>query len=144
MANAKLVPELLCTDLKASLDFYLSLAGFRVLYDRPEEGFAYLDLEGAELMLEQAAEGDDDPRVWWTAPPQRPYGRGVNFQIEVRDVDRIHRTLTAADWPLFRPMEEKWYRAGNVEVGNRQFLVQDPDGYLLRFFSDLGERSVKS
>lgn len=144
MAHAKLVPELLCSDLKESLEFYLTLAGFRVLYDRPEEGFAYLDLEGAELMLEQADATDDDPRVWWTAPPHKPYGRGINFQIEVTDVDRIHRCLTQADWPLFRPMEEKWYRAGSVEVGNRQFLVQDPDGYLLRFCSDLGERPAKS
>ena len=41
---------------------------------------------------------------------------------------------------LFRPLEAAWYRRGDHEVGNLQFLVQDPDGYLLRFFSDLGER----
>ena len=36
--------------------------------------------------------------------------------------------------------EERWYRQGEAERGDRQFVVEDPDGYLLRFFSDLGER----
>ncbi|HEY0476960.1 MAG TPA: hypothetical protein VGD37_05520 [Kofleriaceae bacterium] len=37
-------------------------------------------------------------------------------------------------------MEERWYRRNDHEVGNRQFVVADPDGYLLRFFGDLGQR----
>jgi hypothetical protein len=48
--------------------------------------------------------------------------------------------LTASDWPLFQPVEEAWYRADAIENGQRQFLVQDPDGYLLRLAQDLGER----
>lgn len=36
--------------------------------------------------------------------------------------------------------EEAWYRKGDFEVGQRQFLVQDPDGYLLRLVEGLGER----
>ena len=138
--SARLVPELLCSNLGASLAFHVDLIGFAILYDRPEDGFAYLDLEGSELMLEEAAEGTDDDRVWWTARPEKPYGRGINFQIEIADVDAIHDRLNEAGWPLFRPMEEQWYRKDETEVGNRQFLVQDPDGYLFRFFSDLGER----
>jgi len=31
-------------------------------------------------------------------------------------------------------------RAGDVEYGEREFLIQDPDGSLLRFSSGLGER----
>ncbi len=38
--------------------------------------------------------------------------------------------------------EQKWYRAGAVETGVSQFLVQDPDGYLIRFSALLGERSA--
>ena len=44
---------------------------------------------------------------------------------------------------LFLPVEEKWYRKNDREVGNRQFLVQDPDGYLLRFTEDLGVRPLQ-
>ncbi len=71
---ARLVPELLCTDLARSLSFYVGLCGFRIAYDRPEEGFAYLDLEGAHLMLEEADPTDQGERAWWTARPERRPG----------------------------------------------------------------------
>ena len=140
MTHALLVPELLCSDLAASLSFYTELAGFEVLYDRPEDGFAYLSLAGAELMLEEAPEEFGDAEYWWTGAPEKPYGRGINLQIEVDDVDAICQRMQSRDWPLFKAMEERWYRMGDEHTGNREFLVQDPDGYLLRFFSDLGLR----
>ncbi len=142
MPRCRVVPELLCSNLDVSLDFYLKLAGFEVLYDRPENRFAYLGKDGAELMLDETPEVTNDEGDWWTAPATKPYGRGINLQIEVSDVQAIHSRLAEAKWPLFRPLEDQWYRAGDIEVGNREFLVQDPDGYLLRFFSDLGERSA--
>ena len=69
-----------------------------------------------------------------------PLGRGVNFEIRVSAVEPILAALIAADWPLFMAPEEKWYRTGAVETGVRQFLVQDPDGYLARFAATIGER----
>ena len=136
MSSAKLVPELLVSDHAASLDFYVRIIGFCVRYDRPAEKFAYLDLGGAELMIEQETD------FWATAPRERPYGRGINLQIEVDDLAPILARLKAAGIPLFRPVEEAWYRAGQGYSGNRQFLVQDPDGYLLRMFEDLGSRML--
>jgi catechol 2,3-dioxygenase-like lactoylglutathione lyase family enzyme len=133
MSSAKLVPELVVSNHAVSLDFYVRIIGFKVLYERPAEGFAYLDLGGAALMIEQETD------FWVTAPRERPYGRGINLQIEVEDLDAILARLQQAGHPLFRPVEEAWYRADDRYLGNRQFLVQDPDGYLLRFFEDLGE-----
>ncbi|WP_175199400.1 hypothetical protein [Achromobacter insolitus] len=46
----------------------------------------------------------------------------------------------SAKWPLFRNPAEQWYRGNDVEIGVREFLVQDPDGYLLRFSAKIGER----
>ena len=51
------------------------------------------------------------------------------------------RRLTTSRWPLYMEPEEKWYRAGDQEIGVRQLLVQDPDGYLVRLKSSLGRRS---
>ena len=135
----KLVPELIVADIKRSLHFWTSLIGFRVAYDRPEEGFAYLDLDGAQIMLEQH---DPFGGQWLTGAMEAPLGRGINFQIEVDAVDPIVQRLAGAGWPLFRPCAEAWYRAGDVEVGQRQFLVQDPDGYLVRLAEYLGERPL--
>lgn len=132
---ARLVPELVCRDLSASLRFYLDVLGFRILYQRPEDRFAYLEREGAELMLDQLSEGS-----WLTAETSPPFGRGLNLQIQVSDADSLYARVGAAGGPVFKEIEEAWYRAGDHHVGNRQFLVQDPDGYLLRFFQDLGRR----
>lgn len=137
---AKLVPELVVADLEASLRFWRGLIGFSVAYDRPEAGFAYLDLDGAQIMLKYRAPEDYQ---WMTGPLEAPRGRGINFQIEVRAVQPILDRLARANWPLFMAPEEAWYRAGEVEVGQRQFLVMDPDGYLLRPAEYLGERSAE-
>ena len=49
--------------------------------------------------------------------------------------------LIAASWPLFMAPEDTWYQTGGTKVGVSQFLVQDPDGYLIRFSSRLGNVS---
>jgi catechol 2,3-dioxygenase-like lactoylglutathione lyase family enzyme len=134
-----LIPELDVSDLDRSLKFYVDVVGFSVLYDRPEERFAFLDLDGARLMLEEAA---GPGRRFRSAPLERPYGRGVNFQIEVANVDALRERVRKAGFDPIIPIEERWYRRGEIELGNRQFVVADPDGYLLRFFSDLGRRSA--
>ncbi len=135
---APLVPELLVRDLAASRRFYCDLLGFQVLYERPEDDFVYLEIAGAQIMLEQFEEGED---FWITGPMTPPFGRGINFEIGVPALAPLLGSLKAADWPLFRPAEERWYRRDNLQVGQRQFLVQDPDGYLLRFAESLGERT---
>jgi catechol 2,3-dioxygenase-like lactoylglutathione lyase family enzyme len=138
-AWSKLVPELLVTDLAASLRFWCDLCGFAIAYDRPADGFAYLDRNGVQVMLESAAEPG---RKWITGPAEYPCGRGVNFQITVDQIAPILAKLREAGWKLFLEPEEKRYRAGTSEVDVRQFLVQDPDGYLLRFSQALGLRSA--
>ncbi len=69
-----------------------------------------------------------------------PFGRGMNLQLAVPSLQPILDRLELARVPLFLPLEEKWYRKGETEVGNRQFVVPDPDGYLIRPFESLGER----
>lgn len=66
----------------------------------------------------------------------------MNRQIQVSDVDALHAAVTGADANVHLPIEEQWYRRDETPLGNRQFVVQDPDGYLLRFFEDLGTRPV--
>ena len=132
-----LVPELIVTHLPRSLHFWCDVLGFRVRYDRPEEGFAYLELGAAEVMLEQL---DLAARQWITADLQVPFGRGINFQIEVPDLDAVIARCNQAQLPFYLPPEERWYRRGDEEVGQRQCIVQDPDGYLVRLTQPLGVR----
>ena len=133
---AQLVPELLVAEIHESLRFWRDLCGFGVAFDRMDEGFAYLDRDGAQIMLEQRGRG----RNWVTGPLETPLGRGVNFQISVGSIQPILAALNASGWPLFMVPEQKWYRTGATETGVEQFLVQDPDGYLIRFSAALNER----
>ena len=133
-----LVPELSVTDYEASRHFWCNLVGFSLRYERPEEGFGYLVLGNAHLMLDQINQG----RTWATGSLERPLGRGINFEVQVENLDTVLQRIMSAGWPIFVEPEEKWYRAGDIEIGVRQFLVQDPDGYLLRLQQEIGERPV--
>jgi catechol 2,3-dioxygenase-like lactoylglutathione lyase family enzyme len=134
-----LVPEFLVSDLDTSLVFWRDTCGFTVLYDRPEERFAYLTLGSAHLMLEEVGDG----RHWITGPLEVPFGRGINFQISVPDAEGLATSMSAADIPFFLPLETIWYRVGDEETGVTQFIVADPDGYLVRFQSSLGRRPLR-
>jgi catechol 2,3-dioxygenase-like lactoylglutathione lyase family enzyme len=135
-----LIPELKVFDFQESLNFYTELAGFEILYDRIEEEFAMLEINGARLMIESLT---SKRRTWEVGVLERPLGRGINFQIEIPNVQILYEKFKQATYPIFFEIEEKWYRKKDNEVGHRQFLVQDPDGYLLRFFQDLGMKSIK-
>ena len=73
-------------------------------------------------------------------PTKYPFGKGLNVQIRVPSVSPLVAALKENERVLYLPTEEKWYRVGANESGHRQFVVADPDGYLLRFFEDLGSR----
>lgn len=134
-----LVPEIDVTDLARSVATYCTIFGFRVVVQRPEEAFAYLALGHAHLMLQQA---DGPGRRFRTAPLRRPYGRGINLQIRVANVAACYDRSREPGLAVVIPLEDRWYRQHDVERGNRQFVVADPDGYLLRFFEDVGAREV--
>ena len=135
MEWSRLVPELTVSDFDASLRFYTEVLGFQIMYRREDPAFAYLDLDGIQFMLEAFQEDG-----WNTGILTKPYGRGVNFQIELADIQPVLEALELADYPLFRPVAEGWYETAEGLSGQKEFLVQDPDGYLLRFCQDLGEK----
>ena len=134
----KVVPELSVSSFEKSLDFYVRILGFSVAYQREEEGFAFLTLGEAQIMIDETGNGG----TWKTAAFEYPLGRGINLQIEIENILLIQDSLRGENIELFLETEDKWYRVGDYEVGNRQLLVKDPDSYLLRFTENLGTRPV--
>lgn len=133
----KLIPELSVSNLNKSMDFYKN-CGFKIEYERLENKFAFISLEGSQLMIQELSQNDK----WGFENLHYPFGNGVNFQIEVANVEQIYKKVLDNNYSIAFEMEENWYRENDKLLGNKEFLVQDPDGYLLRFCQDLGEREV--
>jgi lactoylglutathione lyase len=131
-----LIPELAVSDIEKSTRFYVGMLGFRVEYERKESGFLFLSYEGAQLMIERSN------HRWDTGPLRHPYGRGINLQISARSISRIANRLRKSRYPVKVPAHDNWYRKGESLLGCRELLVEDPDGYLLRFSQDIGRRSA--
>lgn len=129
-----LVPEFDVFDMSVSLNFWCAGLGFRLAYGR--EGFAYLERERAQVMLNLMG-GE-----WETGPLEYPLGGGINFEIGVSNIQPLLDSLNALNWPLYVQPRERWRVTGNQVSGNREFLVQDPNGYLLRFSEHLGHRTL--
>jgi catechol 2,3-dioxygenase-like lactoylglutathione lyase family enzyme len=134
-----LLPELIVSDIKQSLKFYRDVIGFKVEYQRPEDGFAFISYHGSQLMLEQDRFKESP---WRVEPLEKPFGRGMNLSIECPDVNSLIRTLKKSGYRLQKPIEDFWYKEDCQLQGERNFLVMDPDGYLLRFAQDLGSKPL--
>ncbi|MBP2651030.1 MAG: aldoketomutase [Firmicutes bacterium] len=129
-----LIPELSVSDIDNSISFYVDILGFNIEYQREEVGFAFLVLGNVQIMIEK----NND--TWTTGKLSYPYGRGINLQIEVDDISLLLGRLKNEKYPIFVEPEDHWYRINNEYYGVREFLVLDPDGYLLRFSQELGMR----
>ena len=127
MKFSGLIPELSVSSINESKKFYIDILGFHLEYERREDKFAFLSYGEAQIMIEEI-NGN-----WNTGDLKYPFGRGVNFQIETEDVSKIVCNLKENNIPLFRDIMESEYKCNDEVVFEKEILVQDPDGYLLRF-----------
>lgn len=131
-----LIPELKVSHLEQSLSFYTEILKFRIEYQRPEHHFVFLSYLGCQLMIEQ------ENAVWKTGELEYPFGRGINLAMLVDTLDVLLESLQQHHYPLFVEPAEHWYQQEQTLLGRREFLVMDPDGYLLRFAQSLGEKPI--
>lgn len=132
----KNIPEFSVTNLENSLNFYKT-AGFKIEYNRPENKFAFISFGNIQFMLQELSDNDK----WNIGELKYPFGNGINFQLEVEDVEKIYNNFKNNNYTIAFDIEENWYRQDSKILGNREFLIQDLDGYLLRFMQDLGEKA---
>ena len=79
----KLIPELSVSNFEKSLEFYTKIIGFKIEYQRDESKFAIISFQGSQLMIEEIN------NHWSTGKLEKPFGRGINFQIEVDKIQPI-------------------------------------------------------
>ena len=122
----KLIPELSVTDIEKSKEFYIKL-GFRVLYERKKDKFVFLELEGNQIMIEQINDN------WNTGKLEYPFGRGINISMSVDNVIDYYNKLVNNNIKMYKDLMLNKYQVDDYEYEDIEFLIQDPDGYLLRF-----------
>ena len=127
MKYNSLIPELTVKDIDKTKEFYVKVLQFKVEYERFKDRFVFLSYEGNQMMFEQ----DNDN--WCVGRLEYPYGRGVNFEMTVSDVESLYKRVLDYGIKPFRDLKVSHYRNGDETIVQKEFLIQDPDGYLLRF-----------
>lgn len=121
-----LIPELSVTDIEKSKEFYLNL-GFKVMYERKEDKFCFLYLEDNQIMIEEINNN------WNVGEMKYPFGNGINISMTVSDINSFYENIISKKFVLFRKIKTSKYRVDDIIYEDKEFLLQDPDGYLLRF-----------
>lgn len=121
-----LIPELSVTDIEKSKEFYLNL-GFKIMYERKEDKFCFLYLEDNQIMIEEINDN------WNVGEMKYPFGNGINISMTVSDIDSFYENIISKKIVLFRKIKTSKYRVDDIIYEDKEFLLQDPDGYLLRF-----------
>lgn len=126
MKYNSLIPELSVSNIEQSKKFYTDL-GFNIIYERRENKFCFLQLDENQLMIEELNDN------WNTGILEYPYGRGINISMTVNDINQIYENAQQNNYKIFKEIMYNSYRVDDKIIEEHEFLIQDPDGYLLRF-----------
>ena len=122
-----LIPELSVSSIEASKDFYVNKLGFKIEYERKEDKFIFISFENNQIMFQEINNN------WSVGLLEYPFGRGINFEMTVSNIDKFYNNVKASNITLFKDLIINKYRKDNETIIQKEFLIQDPDGYLLRF-----------
>ena len=122
-----LIPEISVKNIEKSKEFYISILVFKLEYERVLDKFIFLSFGEAQLMVEEIN------GYWSVGEISYPFGNGVNFQIYTENIDDIYKVCKQKNLNFFRELMINEYKINNQIVTEKEFLIQDPDGYLIRF-----------
>ena len=122
-----LIPELSVFDIFHTKNFYEEL-GFKIEYERQEEKFVFMSFQDSQVMFEQIHD-----EGWNTGELIYPLGRGINFSIAVDDIENLYTLVKSKKLEIYKKLTKSVYLVNGIEEVQMEFLIQDPNGYLLRF-----------
>ena len=122
-----MIPELSVFDIEQTKRFYNDL-GFKIEYERPEEKFVFMSFQDSQFMFEQIHDNG-----WNIGELIYPLGRGINFSIAVDDIEGLYKLVKTLNLEIYRDLNRSIYQVNGTEETQTEFLIQDPNGYLLRF-----------
>jgi len=93
-----LIPELTVSDISKSLYFYLKILLFKLEYERKGDKFALLSLKNSQIMIEEIN------GYWETGNLSYPFGRGINIQIAVDNINQLYENIRKNKYPIKREL----------------------------------------
>ncbi|SRR6266498_3401302 len=120
----KLTPNLVVSSVEQSVAFYRDVLGFTLAATVPDASpyaFALVQSGGVEVFLNAP-----EPAIAeYPAFKGRPIGGTLTLYVEVQGIRSLYETLKSRV-AIVTPLEKKFY-------GVTEFVIQDPDGYLITF-----------
>jgi catechol 2,3-dioxygenase-like lactoylglutathione lyase family enzyme len=123
-STEQLVTEIMVKDIRHSTNFY-RLLGFQLLRDGGD--FVELAWEDHRLFLAEISAVHDLPELPLQPAPAFP---SANVRVMVRDVDHYWKIANDIGAKIIVPIADRYY-------GLRDFTIADPDGFGIRFASNL-------
>lgn len=117
-----LIPELSVSNIDKSINFYLNI-GFKIVYERKENKFYFLELENNQIMIEEINDN------WNTDILEYPFGRGINISMTIKDIETFYNNLKDKNIKMYQELKVSDYKVNDVIYEDKEFLIQDPDGY---------------
>jgi uncharacterized glyoxalase superfamily protein PhnB len=123
-------PLLVVRNLRKTVSWYSSRLGFKVTFaDYKHADYASMQRDDIHLMF-HGQKSLDDRRYAARASAQAKKGTGVLLYAQVPDVNKLHAEFK-------RRKAKIYWKLKDQEWGARTFTVEDPDGYLLSFWTPL-------
>lgn len=127
----KLTPNLLVADVSRSLAFYVDVLGFTRGFTVPDEGplvFGSVTSGPIEIFFNEAATAVAE----YPSLGGKPVALSGTLFIEVAGIEAFFAQLEARV-AIVKPLFTQWY-------GMKEFVIADPDGYLITFAERTGEQ----
>ena len=125
MQYTKLTPNLVVDDVARSIAFYRDQLGMQMgmsVPDQPPYVFASVVHGPVEIFFNaREAVAEDFPQML-----THGIGGALSLYLEVDDVDGLYRDLSAKGVKIVMEPKTQFY-------GMREFMIADPDGWLLMF-----------
>ena len=125
----KVMPIIAVGSVDAARDFYVGTLGFTHMM-----GVVGKDggLDFCSVVLGEAQVMFTRNRPSAAAAVAQPQPQPVEIYLEVEDVDAMHARLQKKGVKIVDPLTLQWW-------GDRTFKIQDPNGYVVWFYTNLSE-----
>ena len=119
-----LTPNIMVKDVNATIDYFTSILGFKLIDTNPEIGqfeWGYVMLDNVGFMFQEEKSLKDEYKE--IAP--KDIGGALTFYIRIKNIDDYYRKISEKA-VIVKTMNKTFY-------GTNEFAIMDLNGFILTF-----------